>query len=174
MSFPADLPTDVATLQALLRAAEERASERDARLAERDAVIERKEERIVRLEKLVADFKRAMFGAKSEKVDPDQYQLALEDIETAIATVHAEDEAIDPPKAQPRKRDANRGALPKHLPRVEEIITPESTTCDCGCDRHVIGEDTSERLDITPAQFRVIGGAILGHGSGGIVLSRAA
>ncbi|MBM2082097.1 MULTISPECIES: IS66 family transposase [Roseobacteraceae] len=156
MSFPADLPTDVATLQALLRAAEERASERDARLAERDAVIERKEERIVRLEKLVADFKRAMFGSKSEKADPDQYQLALEDIETAIATVHAEDEAIDPPKAQPRKRDANRGALPKHLPRVEEIITPESTTCDCGCDRHVIGEDTSERLDIIPAQFRVI------------------
>lgn len=123
MNLPADLPTDVATLQALLRAAEERASERDA-------VIERKEERIVRLEKLVADFKRAMFGSKSEKADPDQYQLALEDIETAIATVHAEDEAIDPPKAQPRKRDANRGALPKHLPRVEEIITPESTTCD--------------------------------------------
>jgi transposase len=63
-------------LQALLRAAEERASERDARLAERDAVIEREEERIVRLEKLVADFKRAMFGSKSEKADPDQYQLA--------------------------------------------------------------------------------------------------
>ena len=135
MSFPADLPTDIATLQALLRAAEERVSERDARLAERDAVIERKEERIVRLEKLVADFKRAMFGAKSEKADPDQYQLALEDIETAIATVHAEDKAIDPPKAQPRKRNANRGALPKHLPRVEEMIMPESITCDCGCDR---------------------------------------
>lgn len=65
MSFPADLPTDVATLQALLRAAEERVSERDARLAERDAVIERKEERIVQLEKLVADFKRTMFGSKS-------------------------------------------------------------------------------------------------------------
>jgi hypothetical protein len=69
-------------------------------------VIERKEERIVRLEKLVADFKRAMFGSKSEKADPDQYQLALEDIETAIATVHAQDKAIDPPKAQPRKRNA--------------------------------------------------------------------
>lgn len=156
MSFPADLPTDVATLQALLRAAEERVSERDARLAERDAVIERKEERIVRLEKLVADFKRAMFGSKSEKADPDQYLLALEDIETAIATVHAENEAIDPLKTQPRKRNANRGALPKHLPRVEEVISPESTICDCGCDRHVIGEDTSERLDIIPAQFRVI------------------
>ena len=102
-------------MQALLRAAEERASERDARLAERDAVIERKEERIVRLEKLVADFKRAMFGSKSEKADPDQYQLALEDIETAITTVHAQDKAIDPPTAQPRKRNANRGRVAQTL-----------------------------------------------------------
>ena len=92
-----------------------RVSERDARLAERDAIIERKEERIVRLEKLVADFKRAMFGSKSEKADPDQYLLALEDIETAIAMVHAENEAIDPLKTQPRKRNANRGALPKNF-----------------------------------------------------------
>lgn len=149
MSFPTDLPTDIATLQALLQAAEERVSARDA-------IIERKEERIVRLEKLMTDFKRALFGSKSEKADPDQYQLALEDIETAIATVHAEDEAIDPPKAQPKTRSANRGDLPKHLPRVEELITPESTICDCGCELHVIGEDVSERLDIVPAQFRVI------------------
>jgi transposase len=149
MSFPADLPTDVATLQALLRAAEEQ-------LSERDAVIERKEERIVRLEKLVAEFKRALFGSKSEKADPDQYPLALEDIEIAIAAVHAEDEAIDPPKSRPKTRNANRGALPIHLPRVEEVITPENTICACGCERHVIGGDVSERLDIIPAQFRVI------------------
>ena len=29
-------------------------------------------------------------------------------------------------------------------------------TCGCGAERHVIGEDVSERLDIIPAQFRVI------------------
>jgi len=120
MSLPADLPTDVATLQALLRFAEEH-------MSERDAIIERKEERIIRLEKLMVDFKRALFGSKSEKADPDQYQLALEDIETAIATVHAEDEAIDPPKMQPKTRNANRGSLPKYLPRIEQVITPEST-----------------------------------------------
>lgn len=140
---------DIATLQALLRASE-------ARVADRDAIIDRKEDRIERLEKLVADFKRALFGAKSEKSDPDQYQLALEDIETAIAAVYAEDEAIDPPKVKPTTRNTNRGALPKHLPRIEEVIEPESTTCACGCERHVIGEDVSERLDIIPAQFRVI------------------
>lgn len=35
------------------------------------------------------------------------------------------------------------------------IIGPEAS-CACGAERHVIGEDVSERLDIIPAQFRVI------------------
>ena len=82
MELPADLPNDIDALKALLRASEARNAERDTQVAERDAVIERKEDRIIRLEKLVVDFKRALFEAKSEKTDPDQYQLALEDIET--------------------------------------------------------------------------------------------
>jgi transposase len=156
MELSADLPNDVDALKALLRASEARNAERDTQVAERDAIIERKEDRIIRLEKLVADFKRALFGAKSEKADPDQYQLALEDIEAAMAVVHAEDEAIDPPKDKPAKRKINRGSLPKHLERIEETIELEDTTCACGADRHIIGEDTSERLDVIPAQFRVI------------------
>jgi len=121
------------------------------------AYIERKEDCIQRLEKLVADFKRALFGARSEKVAPEQYELALEDIETAMAAVHAEDEALDPSRSRPaRTRNANRGSLPKHLPRVEEVIEPEASICGCGGGLHQIGEDVSERLDVIPAQFRVI------------------
>ena len=141
MTNAADLPDDIAALKAIIMASEGRNL--------------RKQERIERLEKLVADFKRALFGAKSEKVDPSQYELAFEDIETAIETIHAErdaDVALRPGK--PRK--SNRGHLPKHLPRVEEVIEPEDTQCSCGAERHIIGEDTSERLDIIPAQFRVI------------------
>ena len=132
-----NLPDDIDALKALLLASEGRNL--------------RKQGRIDQLEKLVADFKRALFGAKSEKVNPEQYELALEDIETAMATIHAEDEAIDPPKSKPVPRKSNRGHLPKHLPRVEEIIEPEDTQCSCGAMRHIIGEDTSERLDIIPA-----------------------
>ena len=134
MIDPADLPDDIELLK---------------------AIVLRQQDHNMRLEKLVADFKRALFGAKSEKADPEQYELAFEDIETAIETVHAErdaDIALRPSK--PRK--SNRGHLPKHLPRIEEVIQPESTTCTCGAERHIIGEDTSERLDIIPAQFRVI------------------
>lgn len=149
MNFPADLPDDIDALKAIIMASQ-------AKMMAQDGIIERKEDRIIRLEKLLADFKRALYGAKSEKGHPDQYHLALEDIETAMAVVHAEDDAIDPPKtANTSKSPKGRGVLPKHLPRVEEVIEP-NVTCGCGAERHVIGEDVSERLDIVPAQFRVI------------------
>ncbi|MBB4439940.1 MULTISPECIES: IS66 family transposase [Rhizobium] len=146
----ADLPDDVAALKAMLIAAQ-------AREAGKDAQIARKDERIERLEKLVASFKQAAFGRKSEKTDPDQFDLALEDLETAMAAIHAEDEADAPAGNRITKsRAINRGSLPKHLPRVEEVIEPESLTCGCGGCLHCIGEDVSERLDVIPAQFRVI------------------
>jgi transposase len=155
MTSSADLPDDIDALKALLVAAEAQISAQNETLAARDGIIERKEDRIIRLEKLLADFKRALYGAKSEKSHPDQYHLALEDIETAMAVVHAEDEAIDPPKVSASKSRAGRGVLPKHLPRIEEVIAPD-VTCGCGAERHIIGEDVSERLDIVPAQFRVL------------------
>ena len=149
MTSAADLPDDIDALKAIVMASQ-------AKMSEQDGIIERKEGRIIRLEKLLADFKRALYGAKSEKGHPDQYHLALEDIEAAIAIVHAEDEAIDPPKtAGATKPSKGRGVLPKHLPCIEEIIAPD-VTCGCGARRHIIGEDVSERLDIVPAQFRVI------------------
>ena len=133
----ADLPDDVAALKAIVAAVH--------------ALNER-------LEQLVAAFRQAMFGRKSERLDPDQFELALEDIETGIATIKAEEEAckLTPKLIIASPRAANRGSLPKHLPRVEEVIEPETTVCGCGGGLHRIGEDVSERLDVIPAQFRVI------------------
>jgi transposase len=137
MNAAANLPDDIEALKAIILA---------------------QQEQNARLEALVAAFRQAMFGRKSEKIDPDQFELALEDIETAIARVEAEGEAnpLVTPTRTSTPRRANRGSLPRHLPRIEEVIEPESTLCDCGCARHAIGEDVSERLDIVPAQFRVI------------------
>jgi transposase len=116
-----------------------------------------------RLEYLVHELRRARFGPRSEKLDPDQQQLAFEDIEIAIAEVQESvgrragtpDETADEgnvPHPQRRSR-----ALPKELPRLEQVIEPPSIACPCGCGSMVkIGEDRSERLDVTPAQFRVI------------------
>lgn len=153
----ADRDNVIAGRDSVIAARDSVIATRDSIIAARDDIIERKEDRIQRLEKLVADFKRALFGARSEKTAPEQYQLALEDIEQAMAAVHAEDEALDPPKAPPAKpRNANRGSLPKHLVRIEEVIEPEETVCACGSERHAIGEDVAERLNIVPAQFQVI------------------
>lgn len=126
-------------------------------IAQLKAIIVRRQDQNDRLETLVAAFKKALFSAKSERIDPSQYELELEDIETAIGQVEAEvqsDEHKAP--ARPAKpRQTNRGSLPKHLERVEVVIEPE-LSCTCGNKRHMIGEDVSERLDIIPAQFRVI------------------
>ena len=136
MSVPDELPNDIAELKAIIRT---------------------QQDQNARLEALVASFKKALFGAKSEKVDPAQYELELEDIETAIAQVEAEIDAdvLTAPVRPAKPRQTNRGSLPKHLERVEVVIEPEFS-CACGAERHVIGEDVSERLDIIPAQFRVI------------------
>ena len=62
----------------------------------------------------------------------------------------------DPSPKRPRAA-RNIGHLPEHLPRIDQVVEPESTLCPCGCGEMVrIGEDRSERLDIVPAQLRVI------------------
>jgi len=146
------LPDDVGALQALLCAAW---TERDSVVAERDALAEQND----RLRHLLLRLKRLQFGARSERLPEEQLQLGLESLETAIATGEAEAEKRDPDlrARHTTKRRASRGALPAHLPRVEVILAPEDTACPC-CrgEMAVIGHDTSERLDVIPAQFRVI------------------
>ena len=85
-----------------------------------------------------------------------QFNLALEDLEQAVAQGEAEPEKADPRlrKARADKRRAGRGLLPDHRPRVEIVITPEDTACPCGGGAtHVIGEDRSPRLDVIPWAF---------------------
>jgi len=110
-----------------------------------------------RLRAIIKEFPQ--FGCSSEKIDPGQLRLALGQIEPADAKDEADEEKNGATLKASRKKDrhVNRGALPKHLPRIENVIEPTSTQCPCcGGAMHVIGEDKSERLDVIPAQFRVI------------------
>jgi transposase len=51
----------------------------------------------------------------------------------------------------------NRGSLPAHLPRIETIVDiDEKAFPCCGNGLRRIGEDVTERLDVIPAQFRVL------------------
>ena len=153
------LPDDVEALHALVREAlierDRTMAERDAAIVERDRALEQNE----RFRHLLHQLRRAHFGRSSEKLDPDQLQLALDDLEQAIARGTAEGEKQDSTlkAARARQRAETRPSLPPHLPRIEVVIDPEDTACPCcRAAMHVIGEETSERLDVIPAQHRVI------------------
>jgi len=117
--------------------------------------------RTERQEYLIAELRHALYGKKSEKLDPDARQLVFEDLEVAVAEAEAalEDSAVRRSDGTARRRVTKRnlGHLPAHLPRIEETIEPARKVCPCGCtDLVKIGEDRSERLDIIPARFQVI------------------
>jgi transposase len=112
-----------------------------------------------RLVQIIRELQRHRFGRRAETLPEDQLLLALEDIELTEAGAAAEAEQKSPAEraAATKKRRTNRGALPAHLPRIETIVDVEDKACPC-CkgELHLIGEDVSERLDIIPAQFRVL------------------
>ena len=56
-----------------------------------------------------------------------------------------------------RPRKTNRGSLPAHLERIEQVVDVEDKACPCcGGALHQIGEDVAERLDVVPTTFRVL------------------
>jgi transposase len=133
-----ELPNDPATLKAMLLAERARAS---------------------RLEQIIKELQRHRFGRRAETLPEDQLLLGLEEAEQVEAGGNAEVEQNDPAKAKARaaQRRRNRGSLPAHLPRIETVIDVADKACPC-CQGslHKIGENVSERLDIIPAQFRVL------------------
>ncbi|AHY45202.1 IS66 family transposase [Stutzerimonas decontaminans] len=58
----------------------------------------------------------------------------------------------------PLKRRGKRKPLPAKLPRIDVIheLPEHALTCECGCRKQAIGEETSEQLEIIPMQVRVI------------------
>ncbi|MCW8087614.1 IS66 family transposase [Sabulicella glaciei] len=160
------LPDDPWALRALLAAALAKVdalhAERDALVVERDGVAAERDalaERNARLEHLLEKLRRMQFGRKSERLPEEQLLFAFEEVEASIAQTAAEAAKTSPEQReeQRKRRRAGRGRLPAHLPRVEQVLRPEATACPCCAGPLVeIGADTSERLDVIPAQFRVL------------------
>ncbi|MGF9765108.1 IS66 family transposase zinc-finger binding domain-containing protein, partial [Microvirga sp. 0TCS3.31] len=153
------LPDDVDTLKAMVRAMAERAALLEQRNAHLEQVNQGAEERIARLMAIVKMLERARYGARSERLgkdrlSDDQYALALDEIETGVAALEAEREKATgrPTKRAPRPRKG----FAAHLERVEVVIEPDDPAGCEGLERIRIGEDVCERLDVTPAKFRVI------------------
>src|ERR1700759_610836 len=126
-----------------------------ASLAEKDAALSHRDDEIERLERILDKYIRRQYGRSSEQLPPEQMALGLEDLETGIAAAKAKAASRD--ASRDRHHGVKPGDLPDHLPGVEIIIEPETKACPCcGGTLHVIGEDKSERLDVVPAQHRVL------------------
>jgi transposase len=137
--MPSDtLPDDLQTLKAML-------------LAERHES--------ERLRQIIKELQRHRFGRRAETLPEEQMLLGLEEVEQVAASGEAEQDERAPEgrAARARKRRGNRGALPAHLPRIEVVVDIDDKSCPCcRSELHRIGEDKSERLDMVPAQFRVL------------------
>jgi transposase len=137
--------------------------ERDDALAQRDAALEENEKLLL----ILSQYKRAIFGRRSEKIDPEQLQLLLSQSgQPAIEAANennaqnaggpgADKDGAPGMTARPRP-NRNRGCLPAHLPRIDVIIDidDKARPC-CGGVLHKIGEAQKEMFDIVPIQFRV-------------------
>jgi len=82
---------------------------------------------------LLNTYKAMLFGSRSEKariVLDEQGCLDLGDLSdiTSAPPAANDDQA---PHVTKRKARRNIGALPKHLPRIIELIEPDSTQCAC-------------------------------------------
>jgi transposase len=112
-----------------------------------------------RLRQIIKELQRHRFGCRAETLPEDQMLLGLEEVEQVAADEDAGTEAVNPAERAKRsaRRHMNRGSLPAHLPRIEMVVDIDDHICPCcGEALHRIGQDTSQRLDMVPAQFRVL------------------
>jgi transposase len=142
MPRPAPLPSDVESLQRLVR-------EQQAQLLSRDVLIEQLKLQLARLKKM-------KFGRSSEHLDAQiaQLELSLEELEVNVA------------RAAPLKTPASgastkptRKPLPVHLPREPHVHEPLTGSCncpECGGTLRALGEDASEMLEYVPEHWKVV------------------
>jgi transposase len=127
---------------------------KQALIEQQSASIEQRDQRIRQLEELIRSFKQQRFGASSEKLSPDQLGLFNE------AEEQFEEAALTETEVKPHtRRSRGRPALPDDLPREEIIYDLDEADKICprdGAALKLIGEETSEQLEIIPATVKVI------------------
>jgi transposase len=116
------------------------------------------------LEERLRQQRIARYGPGSEKLSNLQLDLLEEEPTLSRDEVQAESERepVGPPSATSGKKQREphpgRQTLPAHLPRVERVVAcpPAQCVCTgCGGQRTVIGYETSEVLDVKPAEYFV-------------------
>ena len=102
-------------------------------------------------------YRHKNFGPSSERFEGQQ--ALFNEVEDAAAEAEKQDDTPETEQISYERKKPVRQPLPKDLPRERVVhdVADEEKQCDCcGGELHVIGEDTSEKLDIVPARAKVI------------------
>ena len=112
-----------------------------------------------RLRQIIKEMQRHRFGRRAETLPEDQMLLGLEEAEQVEAAGYAAEE-IEPARKEARSASSAARTAERCRPTCRgsrRLVDIESSACPCCSGTlHRIGEDVSERLDIVPAQFRVL------------------
>ena len=140
-------------------------AKQDALIKVKDAKIRAKDAKIAVLKDRIKKLLLALYGKKSEKLKPTE-ELPVFDEANITPEEQAEAEAAEAEitvASHKRKRPSRAGIpidrkLPEDLERVPQVydLPEEEKVCACGGCMHYIGDECSEKLEIIPAQIRVI------------------
>lgn len=153
-----NLPDDPAFLKAMIAALQAENAKMAATLQAHDQLIQALRLRIARLKKQV-------FGKSSEKIEREiqQLELALEDLLIAAAESNARpineaDEAasVAPMTNAPERITRRRPRVSHKAVRERRELDPGACCPTCGGELRLVGDDTSEILDLIAAQMKVI------------------
>lgn len=153
-----NLPDDPSFLKAMIIALQAENAKMSATLQAHDQLIQTLRLRIAKLKKQV-------FGKSSEKIEREieQLELALEDL--LIAAAESNTAPIDEPDEEasivaladtPEKIMRRRPRVSDKAVRERRELDPGSCCPECGGELRLVGEDTSEILDMIAAQMKVI------------------
>jgi len=117
--------------------------------------IDQKDQRITLLEEMLRVQRHKDYGASSEK-DSGQGQLFNEAEGDSLT---AESEAVDIVVPAHTRKNKKRVSIPADLPRediIHDLAEADKVCPHDGSELTLIGEETSEQLDIEPAKIKVL------------------
>ena len=120
--------------------------------------LKQRDHKIVDLQHQVQALLRRYFGRSSEKLNPNQRLLFEDMVDSCIPETPAEEDS-EPQASTTKRKGHGRRRLPSTLPRekvIHDLAEAEKPCPCCGQMRHIIGKETHEQLDYTPAKVKVI------------------
>jgi len=111
------------------------------------------------LQEKVQFLMKKLFGRSSERLNPDQLQLALEELRGLQEALELAEARAEEAEELPEKKNSQRGRrkpldakIPEDLPTEVIVIEPDEVKENPELWEK-IGEERSEQLDVTPTRF---------------------